>query len=107
MSIYVRSRGLTFDYRFLDDAPDEAWWRAYGEHSRPESPTVLVESDGEQLDKVCVFAPVCSLSAASLSAPDVLVSTCDLHMDTYGSRSVTVPFGLFTPPARWIMGPVF
>src|ERR1700683_2985620 len=45
VDIYVRTRGLEMDYRFLGEAPASFWWRAYRDWTDTEGPTILVESD--------------------------------------------------------------
>ncbi len=45
MDIYVRTRGLEKDYRFLGEAPAEFWWREYRAWTDTEGPTILLESD--------------------------------------------------------------
>jgi hypothetical protein len=47
MQIYVRTRGLTKDYQFLGEAPEDFWWRAYRPVTDIERPTILLRSNGE------------------------------------------------------------
>jgi hypothetical protein len=45
VDIYLRTRGLDKDYRFLGEAPAEFWWRNYRAWTDTEGPTILLESD--------------------------------------------------------------
>jgi hypothetical protein len=45
MEVFLRTRGFSFDYRFLGEAPGEFWWRSYLPVTDIERPTILVESD--------------------------------------------------------------
>jgi len=47
VDIYLRTRGLDKDYRFLGEAPAEFWWRQYRAWTDTEGPTILLESGAD------------------------------------------------------------